>query len=220
MLEPRNGMRTPMLQLVEKRVLDRTDDVDVESDSALALAVGSSDLAAAGRLYDRYASNVRGMVHRLLGPDTELDDVVQDVFVTAIASIDKLREPAALKSWLLGIAVGKSKGVLRTRWRRRWLSFLPDEDLPDHAEPVPDVQADVAQEVSALLDALRPDERIALLLCRLEGLSLEEAARRCSMTVSTFKRRLARGQARFIASAKRRPSLSQWLARELRAQAP
>jgi len=208
-------MRTP-LQRVEERVPDRADDTDVESDAELAHAVTAGELAAAGRLYDRYASNVRGMVHRLLGPDTERDDVVQDVFLTAIASIDKLREPAALKSWLLGIAVGKAKGNLRSRWRRRWLSFLPNEELPDRAEPTRDVEADVAHEVSSILDRLRPEERIALLLCRLEGLSLEEAARACTMSVSTFKRRLARAQARFVSSAKRRPVLAQWLGRELR----
>jgi RNA polymerase sigma-70 factor (ECF subfamily) len=155
------------------------------------------------------------MVHRLLGPDAELDDVVQDVFVTAISSVDKLREPALLKSWLLGIAVGKARGNLRARWRRRWLSFLPTDELPDRPEPARDVYADVAQEVGAVLDTLRAEERIALLLCRLEGLSLEEGARASEMSVSTFKRRLARGQARFMASAKRRPALAEWLDRSV-----
>lgn len=213
-------MRTQKLRLAEARtheVADATvEPIARESDAELALAASSGDLGAASRLYDRYASNVRGMVHRLLGPDAELDDVVQDVFLTAIVSVDKLRDPAALKSWLLGIAVAKARGNLRTRWRRRWLSFLPNEDLPERAEPSREVQTDVAHEVSAILDTLRPEERIALLLCRLEGMSLEEAARVCDMTVSTFKRRLARGQARFVASAKRRPVLAERAARELR----
>lgn len=205
-----------MLQLVEELAPVPTGAPAPESDSELALAIAEADLAAAGRLYDRYASNVRGMVHRLLGPDAELDDVVQDVFLTAIASIDKLRDPSALKSWLLGIAVGKARGNLRARWRRRWLSFLPNEDLPERPAASVDVSSELTHEVSTILDALRPEERIALVLCRLEGMSLDQAARACDMTVSTFKRRLARGQARFIASAKSRPALAQWLAREQR----
>lgn len=205
-----------MLQLAEEPSLGGADPKTPESDAELATAIAEGDLAAAGRLYDRYASNVRGMVHRLLGPDTELDDVVQDVFITAIASIDKLRDPSALKSWLLGIAVVKARGNLRARWRRRWLSFLPNEDLPERPAPSVDATNEVAHEVATILDALRPEERIALVLCRLEGMSLDEAARACGMTTSTFKRRLARGQARFIASAKSRPVLAQWLARELR----
>ena len=215
MLWQKTRMRAYSLQRVDEYFSDRADAAAHETDAELASCLASSDLAAAARLYDRYVRNVRGMVHRLLGPDAELDDVVQDVFVTAISSVDKLREPALLKSWLLGIAVGKARGNLRARWRRRWLSFLPTDELPDRPEPARDVYADVAQEVGAVLDTLRAEERIALLLCRLEGLSLEEGARASEMSVSTFKRRLARGQARFMASAKRRPALAEWLDRSV-----
>jgi RNA polymerase sigma-70 factor, ECF subfamily len=181
-----------------------------ETDAMLVSALRAQDLAAAGRLYDRYALNVRGMVHRLLGPDTELDDVVQDVFVAAITSIDKLRDPTMLKSWLLGIAVGKVRDNLRTRWRRRWLTFHPLEELLEHPAPHRESQVDVVREVCGILDRLPPEERIALLLHRLEGLSLDEAAQTCNMTVSTFKRRLARAEAKFILRAKHRPALIEW----------
>jgi RNA polymerase sigma-70 factor, ECF subfamily len=176
----------------------------------LVEALCGQDLAAAGRLYDRYALNVRGLVHRMLGADAELDDVVQEVFVAAITSIRKLREPALLKSWLLGIAVGKVRANLRSRWRRRWLTFLPAEELPEVPAPSTDAQADVAKEVCGILDRLPPEERIALLLHRVEGLSLEEAAKACDMAVSTFKRRLARGEAKFILRASHRPALVEW----------
>lgn len=175
-------------------------------------ALRNDDLSAAGRLYDRYAPNVRGMVHRILGPDAELDDVVQDVFVAAITAIDKLRDPAMLKSWLLGIAVGKVRDNLRSRWRRRWLSFHPTEDLPDHPAPNTDAQVDLVKEVCGILDRLPPEERIALLLHRLEGLSLEEAAQTCNMSVSTFKRRLSRAEGKFILRASHRPTLIEWRA--------
>ncbi|MES1182659.1 MAG: RNA polymerase sigma factor [Myxococcales bacterium] len=184
----------------------------IEPDAMLVQALRARDLAAAARFYDRYAPKVRGMVYRVLGADTELDDVVQDVFVAAITSIHKLRDPAMLKSWLLGIAVGRVRDNLRARWRRRWLTFHPFEELLDHPAPLVESQADVAKEVGAILDRLPPEERIALLLHRLEGLSLEEAAQTCNMTVSTFKRRLARGEAKFILRAKYRPALIEWRA--------
>jgi RNA polymerase sigma-70 factor, ECF subfamily len=183
-----------------------------ETDTLLVEALRNRDLSAAGRLYDRYAPNVRGMVHRMLGLDAELDDVVQDVFIAAITSITKLRDPAMLKSWLLGIAVGKVRDNLRSRWRRRWLSFRPSEDLPDHPAPNTDAQVDLVKEVCGILDHLPPEERIALLLHRLEGLSLEEAAQTCNMTVSTFKRRLSRAEGKFILRAGYRPTLVEWRA--------
>jgi RNA polymerase sigma-70 factor (ECF subfamily) len=187
--------------------------VTQESDALLVEALRLQDLGAAGRLYDRYASNVRGMVRRLLGADAELDDVVQDVFVAAITSIGKLREPSLLKSWLLGIAVGKVRDNLRARWRRRWLSFLPLDELPETAAPQNESRADIAREVNSLLDQLAPEERIALLLHRLEGMSLDEAAHSCNMSVSTFKRRLSRGEQKFARRAERRPVLADWLGR-------
>ena len=193
-----------------QRAVDQPLAEPTESDAMLVFALRGQDLSAAGRLYDRYASNVRGMVHRMLGPDAELDDVVQDVFVAAITSIGNLREPTLLKSWLLGIAVGKVRDHLRTRWRRRWLSFLPTEELPERAVPGSESQVDVVQEVCSILDRLPPEERIALLLHRLEGLSLEEAAKTCNMSVSTFKRRVARAEAKFILRAKYHPALTEW----------
>jgi RNA polymerase sigma-70 factor (ECF subfamily) len=204
-------MQARTLRLVQQ-LANRDDAAPRQTDAELAGRLARSELDAAAQLYDRYAGNVRGMVHRLLGPDLELDDVVQDVFVTAISSIHKLREPAFLKSWLLGIAVGKARGHLRARWRRRWLSFLPTDELPDRPEPARDSCFELAQEVAELLDSLRPEERFALLLCRVEGLSLEQGARACEMSLSTFKRRLTRGEERFAGGARRRPALSPWVA--------
>jgi RNA polymerase sigma-70 factor (ECF subfamily) len=191
-------------------VTDPVPSEPLETDAMLVQALRGQDLAAAGRLYDRYATNVRGMVHRMLGPDAELDDVVQDVFVAAITSIGRLRDPAMLKSWLLGIAVGKVRDNLRARWRRRWLTFLPIEELPERAAPSPHAPVDLVQEVGSILDRLPAEERIALLLHRLEGMSLEEAAKTCNMSVSTFKRRFARGEAKFILRARYHPALAEW----------
>jgi RNA polymerase sigma-70 factor, ECF subfamily len=202
-------MPPPCLELVT----DQAQNEPLETDAMLVHALRGQDLAAAGRLYDRYAPNVRGMVHRMLGPDAELDDVVQDVFVAAITSVGRLREPAMLKSWLLGIAVGKVRDNLRARWRRRWLTFHPVEELPERAAPSAHARVDLVQEVCSILDRLPAEERIALLLHRLEGLSLEEAAKTCNMSVSTFKRRFARGEAKFILRARYRPALAEWRSR-------
>jgi RNA polymerase sigma-70 factor (ECF subfamily) len=208
---PLTDQVTARITAVSAAAAPASRGVPAETDSLLVLALREHDLSAAARLYDRYAPNVRGMVRRLLGPDLELDDVVQDVFVAAITSIGRLRDPGALKGWLLGIAVGKVRDNLRARWRRRWLSFLPNDELPEHPAPSSESEVDVSREVCSILDHLPPEERIALLLHRLEGLSLEEGAQACEMSVSTFKRRLARGEAKFTLRAQRRPAVAEWL---------
>jgi RNA polymerase sigma factor (sigma-70 family) len=88
---------------------------------------------------------------------------------------------------------------------------LPHDELPDHPANEAEAQSDVAREIRALLDQLPPEERLALLLHRLEGLSLEEAATASNMTVSTFKRRLTRAETKFVQRAQRRPALAEWL---------
>jgi RNA polymerase sigma-70 factor (ECF subfamily) len=150
------------------------------------------------------------MAYRLLGRQAELDDIVQEVFIYALYSIDKLREPAALKGWLLGIAVGKVRSHLRQRYRRRWLSFLPYDEVPEPPVAPTDAPAELARDVWSILDHLPPDERIALVVHRIEGLSLNDAAKACEMSLSTFKRRLAKGEARFMARAEKHPGLAGW----------
>jgi RNA polymerase sigma-70 factor (ECF subfamily) len=179
-----------------------------ETDTELVLAIRQGEAAAAGRLYDRHAATVQRMVYRLLGRDGEIDDILQEVFIYALRSVDKLREPAALKSWLLGIAVGKVRSHLRLRYRRRWLSFLPHDELPEPEPTAPESDAELVQQVRGVLDELPPEERIALVLCRIEGLSFIEAASVSGMSLSTFKRRLSKGEARFAARAKAQRALA------------
>ena len=178
-----------------------------EDDAELVLALRQGDTGAAGRLYDRHSRGVQGIVYRLLGREAELDDIVQEVFIYALNSIDKLREPTALKSWLLGIAVGKVRSHVRWRSRRHWLSFVPHDEVPEPAVELSDPDADLVSNVHSILDDLPREERIALVVHRIEGLSLHESAAASGMSLSTFKRRLAKGEARFMARAKQHPGL-------------
>lgn len=183
-----------------------------QTDAELVEALKGGEGGAAGRLYDRHAGSVLGLVYRLLGREADSEDVVQEVFIYAFSSIDKLREPAALKGWLLGVAAGKVRAHLRRRRRQRWLHLLPPEELPELPVEASDPHTDLLREVYGVLEQLPPDDRIAIVMRRIEGLSIDDAARTCGMSISTFKRRLTRGEARFLARAKKRPVLANWLA--------
>ncbi len=190
-----------------------SDANDHESDALLAQALRNRDPLAAERLYSRYVRRVESLVRRRLGRDADLTDIVQEVFLIALASIDQLREPAALGSWVLGIAVGKARTHQRARWRGRWLEFMPDDLLPV-APPAHALTAEMLYDVGAILNSLRAEERSALLSHRLEEWSLEEAANAYGLSLTTFKRRFKRAELKFIAGARRRPALAPWLARE------
>ncbi len=180
-------------------------------DVALVAALRAERPGAAAALYDRHVDAIHGMVHRVLGPDRDHDDIVQDVFVRALESLPKLRDASALRSWLLGIAVMTVRIHLQRRRRQKWLRFLPTYELPEPATAADTSASEALREVWALLDQLGPDERIALVLCRVEGLRLEEAAAASRLSLATLRRRLARGEAKFLARAARRPALREWL---------
>src|SRR5260221_14291961 len=80
--------------------------------------------------YDRYHRLVRGILLRVLGDSRDLDDLVQDAFVTAINTIDRVDDPASLRAWLTSVAVFTARFEIRRRARRRFFLLAANDDLP------------------------------------------------------------------------------------------
>lgn len=182
-------------------------------EAALVAAMGSGRLDAGAAFYDRHVQAIHALVFRLMGPDAEIDDVVHDVFVRALESLPRLRDPAALRSWLFGIAVRVVAIRFQKRSRQRWLRFMAPEDVPEvtSAGAAATELGEALDDVYAILRGMDAEERIALVLRRVQGLSLEDAAAACGMSLATFRRRLARGEAKFFSRARSRPALDEWL---------
>jgi len=89
---------------------------------------------------------------------------------------------------------------------------MAPEDVPEVVALPDTALREALRDVYAILDGMHADERIALVLCRVEGLSLEDAAAAASTSVATFRRRLARAEVKFFARAKSRAALDAWLA--------
>src|SRR5688572_20530494 len=77
----------------------------IDSDAGVVAAIRAGERAGGAALYDRHHQYVRRVLTRVLGPDSDLQDLVQDVFVAAMDSIDRLAEASALRSWLAAISV-------------------------------------------------------------------------------------------------------------------
>jgi RNA polymerase sigma-70 factor, ECF subfamily len=181
-------------------------------DAALVAALTSEDPSARAEVFDRYGPHVQRVLARVLGHDSELADLLHEVFVRALAQIDRLDDPSALKAWLTSIAVFTAREHIRRRVRGRWLRFFASEDLPE----VPFVAAgeeirESLRSTYAVLDRLGVDDRIAFSLRFIEGLELGEVAAACCVSLNTIKRRLARAEKRFVGLARREPSLREWL---------
>jgi RNA polymerase sigma-70 factor (ECF subfamily) len=181
-------------------------------DAALVHGFRQGDPGARAALYDRYADHVHRVLYRLLGPDRDLADLHHDAFVRAVGSIGRLDDPDALKGWLTTIAVHVARSAITRRRRRRWLWFLPDEELPEVDSGAASGEVlDAVAATYAVLATLPADERIAFALRHIDGMELTEVAAACGISLATVKRRLARAAARFVEEARKRPVLETWI---------
>ena len=181
-------------------------------DRALVEALRAGHPGAMAALYEQHASAVHRTLRSALGPDSELPDLLQDVFIRALSNIDQLEDHERLRSWLTSIAVFSARGLIRRRMRRRWLSLFSPQRTESGEQAPPNSEARQAlTEVYDLLDRLPLDERMAFVLRIIDGMTLPDAAEVCGVSLSTFKRRLARAERRFVKAAERRPLLLPWL---------
>lgn len=164
------------------------------TDAALVVAARAGEAWAQEALYRRYARMVNGLAFRMLGRDADVDDLVQDSFVEALKNLHRLESPAAFGSWLGSIVVRTASKRLRTRslltrlGLRRPTPIDADSVLSSRAPP------DVSSELRAVYTVLGPlhhEARTALILNRVEGMSLPEVAATMGVSLSTVKRRLA-----------------------------
>lgn len=179
-----------------------------ETDTALVMALCAGRRDARAALFDRYGLHVERVLLRVMGPDSELADLLQDVFVAAFESIHKLKDPLALRSWLLGIAINKAHKRIRKRQRWRFIRFTAPECIPEiESHGAPSEVRRALQATYAILDSLPAEERVAFALRFIEGMDLRQIAEACEISLATVKRRLGRAQKRFAERARHEEAL-------------
>jgi RNA polymerase sigma-70 factor, ECF subfamily len=122
----------------------------------------------------------------------DADDLVQSAVERAWRHLDQLAPGAALHSWMFGIMKNAWLDNLRSSKRRREVS-LP-EDSGDHPAVNPtDMNANLWS-VSEAMDKLPEEQRLAVALVLVEGLSYKEASELLDIPMGTLTSRLARGR--------------------------
>lgn len=136
---------------------------------------------------------LRAYARALLRDREAADDLVQDTLETALARQGQWRGDGALRGWLCRILLNRFRDGLRRRRPTAVLALVPDlSDLP--AARKADDRLALA-EVHAAMGQLPEDQRAALLLVALEGMSLAEAARTLGCAEGTLASRLGRARA-------------------------
>jgi RNA polymerase sigma-70 factor (ECF subfamily) len=166
-------------------------------DAEIVLAVGAArdgDRAAFGRLYERYARMVHGI---LLGrvPVGEVDDLVQDVFVRAMRQVHTLRDVKCFGAWLAAVARNRAND-----YHRRSVELVEfTEEAPNQAPnqaPEKGRSSGAGDDGAAILGVIRglPEAyRETLILRLVEGLTGPEIAERTGLTAGSVRVNLHRG---------------------------
>jgi RNA polymerase sigma-70 factor (ECF subfamily) len=187
-----------------------------EDDTALVAAVRSGAPRAAARVWDRYASLVRRLLRRTLGPSADVDDALQEVFMRLFRDLGSLRDPAALRSFLIGITMHVATSELRRRRARRWLLLSDDGTVPSTEVVTDEHVLEQRQALHALyrvLDRVETSRRLVFVLRYVEAMELTELSAVLGCSLATTKRRVAEAAERVSRLASRDPHLAHYVGR-------
>lgn len=156
-----------------------------ESAAALVRRAQQGDRQAMAQLHSEYAPMVHGLLLACV-PRGEVDDLVQDVFVSAMERLPSLREPQAFGGWLATIARNRATDYHRQK--------REDVELMEDAAHDPRSQDDAeAAHVLLLVRSLPEAYRETLILRLVEGMTGPEIAARTGLTPGSVRVNLHRG---------------------------
>jgi len=174
-------------------------------EGALIQRCAAGDEDACSELVAEHQRMVYQLSLNLLGDHNEALDLSQEVFLRVFRTIHGFRGQSALRTWIFRIVVNQARNRQRW-WRRRHRSqqVSLDEHISAHGElPArgnggsPDRilgQKQLAERIRTSLDRLPFDQRTAIVLREIDGLSYEEIGFSLGIAVGTVKSRLARAR--------------------------
>jgi RNA polymerase sigma factor (sigma-70 family) len=164
------------------------------NDAALMRAFAAREPAAAGELYDRFASRVYGLGIVMLGNESAAQDLVQDTFVKLWRSADRYDEGRGkLETWVLLVARSLAIDALR---RRVLDARTLERTTPPRAvsnDPTPEEIAevvDLSERARRAMEQLSPGQRAALELAYFGGKTSAEVAELEGIPLGTAKTRI------------------------------
>jgi RNA polymerase sigma-70 factor, ECF subfamily len=181
-----------------------------ENDAVLLQGLQCADADAQTALFDVCEPAVRRVISRILRRADEVADAVQDTFVRSFRNAIQVKEPEALRGWVVRVAETVALDQLRRHQRRR----IGDEDghaLAELAADEPSFELRLAVRYACqVIEKLPGDERTVFALRYVDGMEIGRLATHCGVSLATIKRRLARAELRFQCLARREPGLSDW----------
>jgi RNA polymerase sigma-70 factor, ECF subfamily len=181
-------------------------------EQALVRMSQQGDRSAFNQLVERHQAGAYTLAVRMLGDSDIAADVTQDAFFSAYRAISSFRGPS-FRAWLYRIVNNTCIDHFRTQRRHPVVSldaaldttgnsedttggpYLPQAMIDSTWDPEKlALQAETARQIQSALLELPPDQRLALVLCDIQGLPYDEIAKVMGTSLGTVKSRIARGR--------------------------
>ena len=180
------------------------DSAAVErTDAELIAAVLNGETASFEPLVKKYQPRVFATARRYARRESEVEDIVQEVFLKAFQKLRSFRGDAPFEHWLMRLAVRTCYDFLRAHRRNREMSFADISDEESDwlerfgADPsdASEYAAAARELVERLLAQLSPAARLVLTLLEIEDRSVKEIAGLTGWSLSVVKIRAFRARA-------------------------
>lgn len=155
--------------------------------------ISRRDEAAFALLVRRHAPMVWGVCRRVLANPHDAEDAFQATFLVLVRKAAAIGRPELLGNWLYGVAYRTARKARAVAARRR-AQERQAATMPAHGPSSAVAAHDLREALDRELNRLPEKYRAPLVLCYLEGLTNEEAARRLGWPVGSMSARLSRGR--------------------------
>jgi len=180
-------------------ILDRMERTEAE----LIAAVLKGDAASFEPLVEKYSPRIFATARRYARRESEVEDIVQTIWLKAFEKLKSFRSEAPFEHWLMRLAVRTCYDGLRVHHRNRETTFSelsePEEDWLDRFVSQPDAASEDAeaarQLIARVLEQLSPPARLVITLQKIEERSVKEIAELTGWSVPLVKVRAFRARA-------------------------
>jgi RNA polymerase sigma-70 factor, ECF subfamily len=187
---------------MDLKTAGRPADEQENEDVRLMGLVAGGDMPAFEQLIERHQALVVGTAARMLGSNSDVEDIAQQVFIRVWKSAGRYRPRAKFTTWLLKITRNLVFNELRRTKRRAQLPLQPDpqgEEIPlsDDITAAPDaslLENELQHAIEDAITQLPETQRMALILRRYEDLSYEDIAEVLDLSVPAVKSLLFRAR--------------------------
>jgi len=180
----------------------------------LACELQARSASAARIVWQRYSPMVRRMLARALGPERDVEDSLQEVFLCVFNKAPQLRNPAALRAFIVSIAIRTLRHEIRRRKLRNWLRLDGNVAVEDIRAVNPDPDArEALVRFYALLDRINTRDRSVFVLHVIEGMDMDSIAEALEVSVPTIRRCFTRARERILLLAGRDPMLVDYVSK-------